>query len=140
MAQRNHLSARVYKTAAGYRLMITTVGFEAGSPQSETLLQQFGSDPLYVRLCKMQESFRARLTPKPWRCGMCVPPVTFPFETPRDEARFREWAAKYESAASRYATCRYITSVGPSAVDPAFPDLIDYHDQQTRATSELQLA
>src|SRR5258708_17287312 len=67
VAARNGLAVRVYKTAAGYRAMVVNAGFDPGSTRSEEVLKEFGADPLYVRLCKMQQSFRARLTPKPWR-------------------------------------------------------------------------
>src|SRR5438270_16705 len=67
VAARHSLSGRVYKTAAGYRALITSQRFDAGSPASESLLQEFGADPLYIRLCRMQQSFRARQTAPPRR-------------------------------------------------------------------------
>jgi hypothetical protein len=33
------------------------------------LMRFLRADPDYVRLCAVQECYRARLTPKPWRCG-----------------------------------------------------------------------
>ena len=140
VAETNGLAARVYKTAAGYRALITSERIEAGSPRSETLLQQFGSDPLYVRLCKMQESFRARLSPKPWRCGESVPPVTFPFVTPQEELQFRQWEARYTPAAARFATCKYLTWIGAGRMHPALEELVYQHDVETKASSTLQLA
>jgi hypothetical protein len=139
VAERQRLAARVYRTAAGYRAIVTSGPFAAGAA-TEPLLQQFGADPLYVRLCRLQESFRARLTPKPWRCGASAPPVAFPFETPQAEARFREWEATYRAASARYATCRFLATVGGDRIDPALVDLVAYHDQETRATSGLPLA
>ncbi len=140
VTERNSLSVRVYKTAAGYRAILTNALFEAGSRRSEELLQQFGADPLYVRLCRMQESFRARLTPKPWRCRLGLPPVSFPFGTPQEESRFLAWEAKYSSTATQYATCRYVATFGGDHIDPALDDLIKYHDQQTNTGAALPLA
>ena len=140
VAESNHLSARVYKTAAGYRAIITNHRYEPGSSTSEALLNQFSSDPLYIRLCKMQESFRARLSPKPWRCGLSTPPVSFPFTTPQEQAKFQDWQRRYSDAAAKYATCRYLTSIGGVRIDPAFEELIQYHDQETKANSPLPLA
>ena len=140
VAESNGLAARVYQTAAGYRALITSERIEAGSPRSDTLLQQFAADPLYVRLCRMQESFRARLSAKPWRCGMRVPPVTFPFVTAGEESRFRAWEAQDTPAASRYATCRYVTWIGPGRMDPGLEELVYYHDVETKASSTLPLA
>lgn len=140
VAESNSLAVRIYQTAAGYRALITNMSFQPGSSQSENLLRQFGSDPLYVRLCQMQQSFRARLTPKPWRCGTPVPPVSFPFETSGEQAQFRAWDTRYQAASQRYATCRYVTSVGGFKMLPEFEDLIYEHDQQTKASSQLPLA
>ena len=140
VADSNGLAARVYQTAAGYRAVITSERIEAGSPRSDALLQQFAADPLYVRLCRMQESFRARLTAKPWRCGTDSPPVTFPFMTPAEESQFRKWEARYTPAAARYATCRYLTWIGAGRMDSALEELVYYHDVETKASSTLPLA
>jgi hypothetical protein len=140
VAERNNLTGRVYKTAAGYRVLITNSAFQAGNHRTEDLLRQFGADPLYIRLCRMQESFRARLTPKPWRCGLHGPPGTFPFETPEEKSRFQDWETNYTSAIERYATCRYTASFGSGSMAWGFEELVQYHDQQTRATSLLPLA
>ena len=140
VSARAGLAGRVYRTAAGYRLLITNAGFDSASDLSQSVLRQFGSDPLYVRLCKLQQSFRARLTAKPWRCGLGMPPVKFPFDTPQEEARFREWEARYTAAAARHATCQFLTSLGDSAVHPAFAELVDYHDRECKVTSSLPLA
>ena len=140
VATGNRLVARVYKTAAGYRALIVNAKFEAGSEQSEAILKQFASDPLYVRLCRIQNSFRARLTPKPWRCGLKMLRVSFPFDGPRDEANFKDWKMKYDAASSRYATCKYLASVGGGGIDPAFEELVAYHDAQTKAMSGMPLA
>ena len=94
---------------------------------------------MYVRLCRMQESFRARLTPKPWRCGFYKPFVLFPFETPAQEADFRQWESKYNDKAAQYSTCRFLIAFGASAA-PEFASLVAYHDQETKASSGLPLA
>ena len=140
VADSNGLAARVYKTAAGYRALITSERIQAGSPQSDVLLQQFGADPLYVRLCHMQESFRARLSAKPWRCGSTVPPVTFPYINAQEEARFRQWESQDTPAAARYATCHFLTWIGPGRMDPGLEDLVYDHDVETKASSMQPLA
>lgn len=140
VAERHGLSARVYKTAAGCRAIITDRKFQAGSGEAEALLQEFGADPMYVRLCRLQASFRARLTPKPWRCNFGQPPEQFPFETPKAEANFRRWEEEYNRRAANFATCQFLAAVGQGRTEPAFSDLIAYHDQETKATSSQRLA
>lgn len=140
VAQRRGLSVRIYETAAGYRLLITNAHFKPGSAEAESLLTDFESDPLYIRLCRMQESFRARLTPKPWRCHLPSLPVRFPFETAAEKDRYRRWEAEYNSKTALYATCHYVATLGPGTVVPEFKELIQYHDHETKATSGVQLA
>jgi hypothetical protein len=140
VAERNNLTGRAYKTAGGYRLLITSSSFTPGDGRAEDLLRQFDSDPLYIRLCRMQESFRARLTPKPWRCGLQVPPVMFPFETPVEQSRFDAWERTYTATAGRFATCHYLGSFGSSPVASGFEELVRYHDNETKAASSVPLA
>ena len=140
VTDRNKLAARLYETAAGYRLIVTSASFQAGSKEAETLLAEFHSDPLYIRLCRMQESFRARLTPKPWRCQFHAPPVEFPFETADDQSRFEKWEREYDAKGASFATCRFICELGSGGVNPDFRDLIDYHDQESKALALHKLA
>jgi hypothetical protein len=137
---RHQLAARVYETAAGYRLIITNAPFEAGSAAAEALLGEYHSDPLYIRLCRMQESFRARLSPKPWRCNFHAPPDEFPFETAAAQSKFENWEREYNLKAAAFATCRFISELGSGGVDPDFKDLIDFHDHETKAFAVHKLA
>jgi hypothetical protein len=140
IARERGLGVRAYKTASGYRFLISNYGFDATSGEAESLMKQFGADPLYVRLCKSQECFRARLTPKPWRANAPQPPATFPFEGDRERARFEEWERQYNGIITRYATCRLTGTYGSTLVEPRFAQLIDYHDQVTNVSSGLPLA
>ena len=140
VADRRGLGMRLYKTAAGYRAIITTGSYDSTSPDTQALLGEFGSDPLYVRLCRLQASFRARLTPKPWRIGLQPPRVTFPYNTPRAQSVIDDWLRRYEAACATYSTCRFIGAYGPGDVAPAFTELIAYHDNETKATGALPLA
>lgn len=136
---RHKLGARLYETAAGYRIIITSAPFTPGSQEAEALLTEYKSDPLYTRLCRLQESFRARLTPKPWRCNFPKHYPEFPFETPSEQTHAQAWETEYTSKSAPYATCRFIAEYGPSP-NPAFKPLIDFHDTQTKATVTQPLA
>lgn len=140
VVERRGLSARVYQTAAGYRVMVTDRNFRGGGDEAEQLLNELGSDPMYMRLCRVQESFRARLTPKPWRCEFYRPQVKFPFETPDAQRRIERWLKEYNAIIPRYATCRFVQTIGAERVQPAFASLVEYHDRETRANSRLTLA
>jgi hypothetical protein len=133
-------SFRVYRTAAGFRLAVTNKRIDPTGPESETLLYNFGSDRLYQRLCKNQESFRARLTPKHWRCNYESPRGRWPFETESDQATYRNWEQGYNNASLPYATCRFVEEIGNDRTVGEFRELIALHDSETRADSGRPLA
>jgi hypothetical protein len=133
-------SFRVYRTAAGYRLLATDRPFTPGSSESESVMRTVGADPAFIQLCRIQDSFRARLTPKPWRVGQRAAPGDFPREDARVEAAFAKWLQQYERAAGSKATCRFVETIGTGDVHPEIAPIVQLHDARTKATSDLQLA
>ncbi len=133
-------SFRIYRTAAGFRVLATSFEFVPGSPEVERLMQAAGVDPAFVQLCRVQQSFRARLTPKPWRCGRSLPPGLFPRESPELRDRFTEWLAGYEEACRNRATCRFVAQVGPGAVHAGAIQILEVHDRISKASEPFPLA
>lgn len=131
---------RVYRTSAGLRYLVTHDTFSPTDPAAQEAMAALGADPQYVTLCQVQKSFRARLTPKPWRIGIENPPVTFPYEGPEEEAEMRQWEARYDAASRSRATCRFVEEMGTGAEHPDIAPLRALHDEHTRATSGLPLA
>ncbi len=129
--ERPGLGYRVYRTAGGYRVLITSDLYDPMSPESEKLLAAFGSDPLYTRLCKAQECFRARLSAKFWRCGARRPPSRFPWATADQEQQYRKWEEAYHRRANRFATCQLIGTFGPPEVCEAVRPILEMHDNLT---------
>lgn len=125
------LGARVYRTAAGFRLLVTSATFDPQSSGTDQLLAAFGSDPLYTRMCKAQDCFRARLSAKFWRCGATRPPSRYPWQDQQQEARYREWEQKYHARANRFATCELVATLGAPTVDSAVQPILDVHDRLT---------
>lgn len=132
-------SYRIDRTAAGFRIVATDPVFAPASEQAERLMKTLGADPAFMQLCRIQESFRARLTPKPWRCGLPNPPASFPRD-PQDEAAFARWLADYERASEAKATCRFVEDVGWGRMNEDVHRLVDLHDRRTKATTNLPLA
>lgn len=128
---------RAYRTFAGLRLLATHAPVDAGG---EAVMSALGADLLYVRLCGAQRSYRARLTPKPWRCGARALGVTWPFADMDTESRFREWQEAYAAKSRGFATCSFLKSLGNPVVHPEIGALAELHDTRTRATSGLRLA
>ncbi|HMO81493.1 MAG TPA: hypothetical protein PKD24_11955 [Pyrinomonadaceae bacterium] len=129
------LTFRVYRTAAGFRLAVINKRIDPTGSESQSLLSAFGSDPLYVRLCKNQESFRARLTPKHWRCRVESPRGRYPFRDQVEEDMHRLWIENYNAATAGYAVCRFVEQIGSQPTFSDFRRLIELHDRETKATS-----
>jgi len=135
-----HWGLRLYRTCAGLRALVTHDLFDPAAEATVAALESVGSDPLYVRLCKNQRCFRARLSPKPWRCGHRNNPVRWPMENTDQQTLFAEWESDYSAKQSRYATCRFLGTMGKSAVHPTIAPIIDVHDKATRCHERLELA
>ncbi|MCB0322431.1 MAG: hypothetical protein KDD69_02625 [Bdellovibrionales bacterium] len=133
-------SVRVYETKAGLRYLFTHRAFDPTESASIRVLESLGADPLYITLCKNQKCYRARLSPKPWRCEYASPAVRFPFADEQSRANFNEWLTGYEQTAARYATCHFLETLGSGSVDLALSPLIELHDRHTRANEQLPLA
>ncbi len=131
---------RIYRTAAGFRLAIINKRIKPKSAEAAELLAAFGSDPIYVELCKRQESFRARLSPKPWRCSVEGPRGRYPFESDADENIYRQWEAQYTDVANGYATCQFVEQFGRQEGVADFRKLMELHDRETKADSGFRLA
>jgi hypothetical protein len=131
---------RIYATFAGLRCLITNTVLEPKSETALGILGELESDPLYVRLCQAQECFRARLTPKPWRSGARQPRYRYPWENSRVEAEYRQWEKQYDTATSKYSTCRLVKQLGAQDVHPDIEPIVVYHDRVARVDSNLPLA
>jgi hypothetical protein len=90
-----------------------------------------GSDPLYKRLCRVQECFRARLTPKFWRCGAPRPPSRFPWTSAAEESAMRAWEAEYHDCSQSYAVCELIDAIGNDRVHREAAAIVRLHDEMT---------
>lgn len=131
---------RCYRTCAGWRLLMTHETFEPTSREVRETLQSLESDPQYIDLTRAQECFRARLTPKPWRCGVTRPDRCFPRETAAQEEAHSRWLTNYERKSSGFATCRFVQTLGPATQCPEAEQVVLWHDRITRASEALPLA
>jgi hypothetical protein len=131
---------RIYRTRAGLRLLATQGLVEADSDAANHVLLALGADPLYHKLCRAQKCYRARLTPKPWRCGIRTKPERWPYRDARAEKNFQRWEAQYQSFSYNWATCELLRQTGNPAVHPQVETVIKLHDSATRVGSKLQLA
>lgn len=121
------LGVRLYRTAAGFRLVLAGQGIALGSPRLESLFRTLEVDPLYSKLCGKQGCFRARLTPKPSRIGHKSAPRCADSESAA--AALAGWVPSYEAACEPYAVCRLLDCFGRPVSHPA----LTLHDALTGA-------
>jgi hypothetical protein len=133
-------SWRIYRTRAGLRLLATHALFDPETAVSNGVFEALGADPLYRQLCKSQKCFRARLTPKPWRCGVRRKPERWPWLDKKSEAKFQKWQVQYQSESESWATCELIRVVGDTRIQSDVQQIVTIHDEATRAGSKLNLA
>ncbi len=133
VAERPELSFRIYATHSGLRYLCTSHPFDPAAPDTLDLMRRLRADPRYVTLCRVQKCFRARLTPKPWRCHV---------ELPRPRGFFsRLFAPKAAFRPEAFATCQFRGAVGGNNQPlPEIADLLARHDELTEALSGKPLA
>lgn len=138
-AHRPGVGVRTYRTRAGFRLLVTGTGLAPTDPGTAALLAELGSDPLYARLCSVQRSFRARLTPKPWRIAVPAATAGWPQRDAETARGHAAWIARYEQASAGWAVCALVDATGPQ---PAGVEagVVALHDAWTLPESGLPLA
>jgi len=131
---------RVYRTYAGLRLLFIDKLYEPNSNETSRILSELGSDPLYCRLTSKQECFRARLTPKPWRCGSTRPPGQYPWTDETEEQAYRQWQQDYTDCTGKYKVCRLIETYGSITPNAVIDSILKLHDNLTCNDDIAQLA
>ena len=134
------VSFRVYETAAGYRIVVTNQTIETDSAESSLWLDELGSDKLYTRLCKKQQCYRARLTPKPWRLPDCTTEVFYPSEQYVNENGLEAWLKRYDEQSREFAVCRLVKSYGDELVIDEVAKVLSVHDKHVLGYSTQPLA
>ncbi len=130
----------VYETFAGFRIIITGHYYSPGDAQTSALFKELKTDRLYATLCRVQDCFRARLTPKPWRCQSPVPPHRFPRLTEFQQTAFANWLQIYERNSDRYAVCYKVMQLGKHYIPSEIDKIISLHDDYVLKRVKLPLA
>jgi hypothetical protein len=130
----------VYETHSGLRVFLVDQAHEPGAKHSKQLLEALGSDKLYKALCHAQKCYRARLTPKPWRCDSFRPPNSFPRDEFQAQLAFDKWLAAYTESAKAYGVCRKVLSLGSGAMTANAKQLLAVHDAMAVKNGTAALA
>ena len=121
-------SIRAYATKQGVRLLFTDQSYDPASQEAQHIMAALGVVERYARLCASQGTFRARLTPKPWRIGISNPPARFP-KDPADRRLIASWSNSYEIASIPYATTHFLGTIGSGVVDALIAPVVEHHDR-----------
>ncbi len=129
-----------YRTHSGLRAVITDRVFEPAGEEAKQILDVLCNDPLYRILCRKQQCFRARLTPKPWRIGMRSPSVRYPFANPGSREIFNSWEGKYLNRSANFGICEKLETLGTASPHPDVAAVLQAHDAMCCRDSTLPLA
>jgi hypothetical protein len=142
LAARDLWRWRVYRTPAGFRVLMMHRQFAPDDPEVDEVFAALAADGLYALMCKKQQCFRARVSPKPWRMGMeKMPPQRKVWPIPEiDMPRRLEWIDRYEQAATGYAACQFVGEFGEGMIDGNVAVVQRLHDHLCQAESGLPLA
>lgn len=137
------LHIRLYRTPNGCRLLIMNDTYDPTGDKAINLLHSLNADEVYIQMCRNQNCFRARLSPKPWRIGvdrLHPTPGVWPIKTKWMAERSR-WVKNYEEKSTGYAACRYLFSLGSEETNNKAEFVRQIHDDACRVNNgELVLA
>jgi hypothetical protein len=126
---------RIYETSKGMRVIVLGKAFDPKAATTRSMMKEFNCDALYTLMCKKQDCFRARLTPKPGRMKLRGFKVKFPHAVD-DEMAFQKWLSEYETASRNYAVCKFIEQIGPGSLT----EEVRLHDEISGAYRSQALA
>ena len=122
------------------RLLFVDRLYDPNSDETSRILSELGSDPLYCTLTSKQECFRARLTPKPWRCGSDKPPNAYPWKDAFAQRRYRDWERRYTDRIGTYKVCDLLEVCGNGAANGQVAKIVELHDRLACHTENKRLA
>ncbi len=137
------LHLRVYETPAGFRVLVMNDVFDPTADETGAIFKRLSTDPMYVLMCQRQRCFRARVSPKPWRIGISKHlrprPGVWPIKPERLPIR-QKWVAAYEARSEAFASCRFVKTLGSTAVHPDAESVRAVHDALAKVDSGMPIA
>ena len=145
VANHGSQSWRVYRTAAGMRLLRTDAPQLLDDSFQEVCAGIYGVDTLYVDLCVEQAAFRLRVSPKPHRIG-----IKYPDWNPYDEGdgwshsdpehtRVPLTIQAYEILQTQYKTCELVAIIGSGDAHSSLRHVLEVHDMFCKVDSKLEM-
>lgn len=127
------LHIRLYRTPMGFRVLLMNDTYSPKSDEAITILKALNSDSVYVQMCRNQDCFRARVSPKPWRADLkSLKPGVWPVNPARLEER-NKWVRTNEHKTKNYAACHFIKTMGSDKVSDKAELVRALHDKLSKA-------
>ena len=137
------LHLRIYRTPMGYRILVMDRTFSPRENTTIILLNKFHSDSIYTLMCKNQNCFRARISPKPWRVDMDrlrPTPGVWPIKQ-KHMGKRKEWINEYNKRSQRYSSCHFVMQLGSHTVSSEAEYIRKLHDDHCKVDMKnLELA
>ena len=134
-AEFSKMGFRIYETKRGARVILEGVSIKPESNEMARLFRLLNSDPIYAKLCLLQKCYRARLTPKPSNIRVRVKKFLYP-RSESEQNKVENWLKTYEKKSENFASCRLVETIRSQSQNLT----IQYHDEITKAKSQLPLA
>jgi hypothetical protein len=125
------LHMRIYKTTMGYRILFMEDTHDPKSDSTQKILRSLKSDSTYIQMCRNQNCFRARVSPKPWRIGidrLRPRPGVWPVREELMPER-QTWIEEYTKKSTCYSTCAYLMTLGSRTVNQKAEFVRKLHDE-----------
>jgi hypothetical protein len=137
IAKKYGLCFRVYQTYAGLRLIELTRKHDPSKEKTLRLLNELGCDDAFINLTRKTKTFRARLTPKPWRAEA----KEVHFKRPENDI-VNYLQGTQDSPGPKWQIAKYLRTVGdlPESLDPEIDFMISLHDDYCITNDERPLA
>ena len=126
---------RIYETHNGYRVIVTGLRAAPADKEVGRLFKVMNCDPLYAMMCRRQDCYRARLTPKPYRIKQKAIRLRVPYAD-GTRTELASWIPEYDQRSRGFAVCKLVQVIGRSEED----EVIRYHDRRTLSDAAAPLA
>ena len=115
---------------------------------SINVFEALDADYNYMNMCRLQDCFRARVSPKPWRIGLKrednkIYPQGVDGLWPVKEEFMKErkaWIKEYDQLAINFASCKFVKAIGSSVVHAKAEAVRKIHDKYCRSDRDLEMA
>jgi hypothetical protein len=126
---------RIYETRNGFRVIVSGKRMAPADAEVTRLFKAMNCDPLYAMLCRRQDCYRARLTPKPYRIHQKPIRLLVPYDDGM-RSTLAAWVPEYLERSRRFAVCKLVDVIGRDDED----EVIRYHDERCCRGRDLPLA